>query len=301
MRAIFSKIYGSFRYLERYTVYLLTALVVILVVLLNIMIYSVSIVKKPVAYGYVQGYDEVLLKMNPVDKKVKGFEIHRKQLGQENYEIISTLEKQEQNIFSELIYDGQAVYKVRSFFDLFGRTIYSKFTEDVTITLPRIPPIGNLTTKVSNQSVTLSWKTLENVKTYDVYRSTEKNGTYEKVATVKDNKYIDKNLEVRNYYYKVKSIVGDGETKFRVSDDSNVYTVSVSKPEPQTSSENPSTSSGSKKTTPQFDRTLVYIVNYATGIYHKFNCSLIRSWIRFPIMKGNAAASGLKPCKVCKP
>lgn len=86
---------------------------------------------------------------------------------------------------------------------------------DVYKTTPRLGiPQMNSVKKVSGKTqVKVSWGTINwanaNQKScYNVYRSTSKNGTYKKIATVKSKtSYIDKKVtKGKTYYYKVKAV-----------------------------------------------------------------------------------------------
>lgn len=65
---------------------------------------------------------------------------------------------------------------------------------------------GKTQIRVSWSSI--SWSKANQKSRYNVYRSTSKNGTYKKIATVKGTRsYIDKNVKKgRTYYYKVKAV-----------------------------------------------------------------------------------------------
>lgn len=80
----------------------------------------------------------------------------------------------------------------------YGLTVnYSKTPDKVTIK----------SVTAGTKKVTLKWTKSENADGYIIYRSTSKNGTYKKVATIKKGstvKYTDKNLKSNTkYYYKV--------------------------------------------------------------------------------------------------
>lgn len=84
-------------------------------------------------------------------------------------------------------------------------------------------------------------------KGYAIYRSTSKNGTYKKIATIKNpgtTTYIDKGLTTgRTYYYQLRS--------YKVSGGKKVYSnrsyISSCKPAPQAPKLNELTLSGSSK------------------------------------------------------
>lgn len=72
-----------------------------------------------------------------------------------------------------------------------------------------------LKVKQKSGKAVISWKKVKKVKSYIVYRSDKKNGTYKKVATVKKNKtsYTDKKVKKKKmYYYKVAAKVGQSYT-----------------------------------------------------------------------------------------
>lgn len=70
-----------------------------------------------------------------------------------------------------------------------------------TITKPSATRITSL--KAGKKKATISWKKVSGATGYYVYRSTSKNGTYKKIATVKrKTTYIDKkSLKSKKYYY----------------------------------------------------------------------------------------------------
>lgn len=80
---------------------------------------------------------------------------------------------------------------------------------------------GNVTeiqvSKVTYNTVTLTWNAVSGATSYHIYRSTKENFGYEKVATVTVNNYTDKKLKTgKKYYYKVQACVG--ETQGELSD-----------------------------------------------------------------------------------
>lgn len=60
--------------------------------------------------------------------------------------------------------------------------------------------------------ITLSWKRVAAAQSYVLYRSTERNGTYEEIATaVTDTQYVDNNVyNGLDYYYGVKAVSSTG-------------------------------------------------------------------------------------------
>ena len=66
--------------------------------------------------------------------------------------------------------------------------------------------------------MTISWKALEGADGYIIYRSTSKNGTYKKIATITDASqlsYVNKKLTTgKTYYYQVKAYAHVGESTY---------------------------------------------------------------------------------------
>lgn len=61
------------------------------------------------------------------------------------------------------------------------------------------------TSKASSTSIKLSWKAVEGIKSYEVYRSTSKTGTYKKIKTLTTTSYTDKSLtKGKTYFYKIR-------------------------------------------------------------------------------------------------
>lgn len=97
------------------------------------------------------------------------------------------------------------------------------------------------------KSINLSWYKVYGAKGYAIYRSTSKNGPYNKIATIKNSgttTYIDKGLKTgQTYYYQLRS--------YKVSGGKNVYSnrsyISSCKPAPQAPKLNGLTLSGSSK------------------------------------------------------
>lgn len=83
------------------------------------------------------------------------------------------------------------------------------------------------------KSINLSWYKVYGAKGYAIYRSTSKDGPYNKIATIKNSgttTYIDKSLKTgQTYYYQLRS--------YKVSGGKNVYSnrsyISSCKPAPQ--------------------------------------------------------------------
>lgn len=124
-------------------------------------------------------------------------------------------------------------------------TTSNGLTKYITIKVTR-PNFEKVTAR-GYKSINLSWYKVYGAKGYAIYRSTSKNGPYNKIATIKNSgttTYIDKGLKTgQTYYYQLRS--------YKVSGGKNVYSnrsyISSCKPAPQAPKLNGLTLSGSSK------------------------------------------------------
>ena len=89
-----------------------------------------------------------------------------------------------------------------------------------TVTVEKVAPA--VTLKAGTKSVTVSWKAMEGVTHYQVYRATSKDGKYTKLTTTKELSYKAKSLSSgKKYFFKVR-----GYKLYKSGDDIkyNVYT-----------------------------------------------------------------------------
>lgn len=91
-------------------------------------------------------------------------------------------------------------------------TTTNGLTKDITIKVTR-PSFEKVTVR-GYRSVNLSWYKVYGAKGYAIYRSTSKNGTYSKIATIKNGSttsFVDKGLTTgRTYYYQLRSYKKSG-------------------------------------------------------------------------------------------
>jgi len=78
-------------------------------------------------------------------------------------------------------------------------------------------PINTRVTAMNMNSITLGWNIINGVSGYNIYRSNNENGTYNKLNTnlITDNRYIDTELTAyATYYYKVTSSTSGIESDY---------------------------------------------------------------------------------------
>jgi len=79
------------------------------------------------------------------------------------------------------------------------------FSDSYSLTMNKAT-IKSVTNK-SSKSATITWGKVKGADEYAIYRSTKKNGTYKKVATVTGTSYKDVKLtKGKTYYYKIKAV-----------------------------------------------------------------------------------------------
>ena len=85
--------------------------------------------------------------------------------------------------------------------------LFSEKAEPKPKPIAKLQKPGNVKVSVSGIKVTISWSSVKDADSYNVYRSISSTGTYIKIANVKETKYTD-NAPVRGktFYYKVEAI-----------------------------------------------------------------------------------------------
>lgn len=96
-------------------------------------------------------------------------------------------------------------YKVRAIYSDGKKSSFSSITSAKTLVAPQITSIVSK----SNGKLKITWQSVAKAKQYELLRSTAKNGSYQKIATISvkaGESYIDQNLKTqKRYYYKVRA------------------------------------------------------------------------------------------------
>ena len=86
----------------------------------------------------------------------------------------------------------------------------SSSAKPAKVTISSIAKSGKM--DMVNKSLTVKWKKVDGADSYQVYRSTSKNGTYKKIATTSKLSWKDTTVGAnRLYYYKVRAVDKVGE------------------------------------------------------------------------------------------
>lgn len=152
---------------------------------------------------------------------VDGYEILRSQSKDTGYKVLTTITSAEicSYIDKNVTFNKTYYYKIRGYQETNGEKVY---TDESSVCKQRIRPAQvslNKISRITYNSLKLTWGKVAGASGYAIYRSTTKNGEYKLVAKVKKGSvlsYTDKNLTCgKKFYYKVKA--------YRTVEDTNYY------------------------------------------------------------------------------
>lgn len=154
---------------------------------------------------------------------ITGYEIYRSEKEPGNYKQISTIIGYKNVTYKDtgLIAGKSYYYKIRALRVINGKKIYGVFSE--VINKKPVPIKGKIISITPNgcESLKIVWEKNPSVTGYELYRCTQKMGTYKKVAELKEENsmvYLDSGLNSgTTYYYKVRG--------FKYSDGLKIYGV----------------------------------------------------------------------------
>lgn len=107
-------------------------------------------------------------------------------------------------------------YKVRAYKTVNDKNYYGSYSSIMKTTTSPAKVTNLHTDSKTKTSIKIDWNTVSRASGYAVYRSTSKEGTYKRVATVKSSYYSNKGLtKGKKYYYKVRA--------FKTVDGKNYY------------------------------------------------------------------------------
>lgn len=150
----------------------------------------------------VKDYESVLLQWES-DSAVDIFQIQRAVNGDESYRVLATLSGQ---LGTVQCYDNNVemgeeyIYKV---VQISGENVIRE-SECVAQKVTLAAPVKLKTKIIKDSRIKVSWQKVNKAISYTVYRSNKSNKGYKRITTVKDNSYIDYDVEKgKSYYYKV--------------------------------------------------------------------------------------------------
>jgi hypothetical protein len=154
--------------------------------------------------------------------KVDGYEVWTSTVKNGKYKIVKTLRGDVyQWTHQNLKLQSRHFYKVRGYKFVDGKKVYTKWSalgyryvlnaqnSNLANAINGSKSIEATTAAKASGGIKVTWtKTDDKVKVskYYVYRSTSKNGTYEKIASTSNMNYVDKSSlkQGKRYYYKVQ-------------------------------------------------------------------------------------------------
>ena len=132
----------------------------------------------------------------------KKYEIYRDYLDTGNFDKIMTVE-------TNSFIDTTANYITRFFYKIKAVKENGETSDFSTVVFMPYVSAPNPSIKSYNDKAILKWERNKYVDGYTIYRSTSKEGTYEKIKTINNNSttsYTDKNIKAKTvYYYKIKA------------------------------------------------------------------------------------------------
>lgn len=166
-----------------------------------------------------QSYKTALIEWQATSDKEDYYEIYRKAESESAYTKVATVEAVDGT--SDYSYTDKKLttgtkytYKIKSAKVNGSDIAYSSYSSKKSATIKPAATTVKAVSKSYN-SVKLTWSKVKGIEEngyvtgYEIYRSKEKNGTYKKIATVKDGtktSYTDKSLKTgTKYYYRIKA------------------------------------------------------------------------------------------------
>ena len=133
------------------------------------------------------------------------YKVYRSKKQNGTYSYIGTTKKY-QFVDAKASVGKSYYYKVKAI-DKDNSKLNSSYSKVAKGTCKLALPKVKVSTDKKTGKPKISWNKVSGSKSYKVYRSAKKNGTYKMVKTVKGTSYIDKTgVKGKNYYYKVKAI-----------------------------------------------------------------------------------------------
>lgn len=160
-----------------------------------------------------------------------GYEIYRSTTKKGTYKKIGTVKKGSKVSFTDKKSDTgvKYYYKVKAYRNVNGKKVRSEFSKYVMGKAVLDKVAIKDAEAISATSVFVTWKKVKGATGYAIYRSTEKKGTYKKIATFNGNKtvsgVVDGQENGYTYYYKVRALAKMKNKKLTYGDYSKVKAV----------------------------------------------------------------------------
>lgn len=134
-----------------------------------------------------------------------GYKVYRYSTAKKKYVLIKTITKNTTLTYTDSKLSSGTTYKYKV--TAYSKTVASAAKTASATTRLTASKITRITT--SSKKAAITWSKIKNATGYEVYRSTTKNGTYQKIATIKSGKTVKfTNVKLtanKTYYYKVRA------------------------------------------------------------------------------------------------
>ena len=158
------------------------------------------------------------------------YEIYRKEVGQSAYKKIHSMAAYITYWTDTTASEGKKYqYKVRGTKKVDGTTLYSKFSNELTVNILKVPTIASVTSS-NSKKIKVTWKKVSGASGYEIRRR-DKDGKYQIIGKVEGENtvtYFDtKPEEGLLYYYKIRAFDQQSTTAWSKAKTGNT----LSKPE----------------------------------------------------------------------
>ncbi len=166
-----------------------------------------------------KSYKSAVIAWTSTSDKEDSYRIYRKAEDEDSYKEIAAVSRVDGTTAysytdSKLDTGKKYTYKIRSVKTKNADVAYSSYSSKKSVTIRPATTTVKVATNTYN-TLKISWSKVKGTESdgyvtgYEIYRSTSKNGTYKKIATVKggtNTTYTDKSLKTgTKYYYRVKA------------------------------------------------------------------------------------------------
>ncbi len=163
----------------------------------------------------LRSYTSALLKWKKVSG-ANGYEIYRSRSKNGTYKKIATISKNTTTYADKNLNTGSTYYyKIKAYRNVKGKKVWGKLSLRASVKITLKAPVLRSTVVKNYKSLTLRWKKVSGADGYLIYRSTSKNGSYKKIATVTGGStltYTNTGLSTgKTYYYKIQAYQRSGK------------------------------------------------------------------------------------------
>ena len=147
---------------------------------------------------------------------VTGYKVYSYNSSKKKWEYVGKTDKTTYTI-AKLKSSTKYEYRVRAYKNIDGTQYFGSYATSVkTATAPKTPSVK---VKAGDKKVTFTWNKVSGASGYRIYMSTSKNGKYERIKTISNNKtfkYTKSGLKAnKKYYFKVRA--------YKTVDDEKVF------------------------------------------------------------------------------